>query len=149
MLLIRTALSGVFEVTIKLALFHGIFTWLTLRMVGVHFVYLPTLAALVLACFPLIPIMVVLVPAILELVFCGAWLRLAVLVVAHLTAGGADDTIAESVPGHSPWLTGMAIAGGMATFDNSFQGALLGPLLVAVLLMLQSLLASSFSSSSR
>lgn len=144
----RMALSGVFEVTAKMAFFHGVFTWLTLRMAGVHFIYLPTLAAAILACFPLIPIMVVLVPAILELVMSGCWFRLVLLLLAHLSAGSADDIIAEDVPGNSPFLTGMAIAGGMATFESPFKGALLGPLVVAVVLALQRL-ATLFSSSQR
>lgn len=135
----RSALSGVFEVTAKLGFFHGVFTWLTLRMLGAHFVYLPTLAAILFSCFPFIPVTVVIIPAVLEFLFRGAWLRTIVLVVAHLSAGSADDVIVSEVPGTNPFLTGMAIAGGMATFENSFQGALLGPMLVALLLMLKNL----------
>eukprot|EP00873_Tetraselmis_striata_P010017 jgi/Tetstr1/430281/TSEL_020108.t1 len=141
---VRSALSGVFEVTVKIAAFNGLLTWLSLRVLGAHFVYLPTLAAIVFSCFPLIPVMVVIIPAILEFVIAGAWVRAIVLAAAFLAAGSAGDVIADEVPGTNQFLTGMAIAGGMATFDNAFQGALLGPMLIALLLMLKNL-ASEFA----
>lgn len=51
----------------QLALFHALFTWLTLRMFETHFVYASTLASAIFALLPLIPSWLVAVPAALEL----------------------------------------------------------------------------------
>ncbi len=53
---------------VQLALFHAGFTWLTLRMFRVHFVYATTVAAAATALLPLIPSWLVAVPAALQLV---------------------------------------------------------------------------------
>jgi predicted PurR-regulated permease PerM len=53
---------------LQLALFHAVFTWLTLRMFGVHFVYVSTVAAAAAALLPLIPSWLVAVPAALQLI---------------------------------------------------------------------------------
>jgi len=46
--------------------------------------------------------------------------------------------------GTSPFITGMAIAGGMGVFDSAWKGALLGPTVVALVMALHSM-ALSFS----
>ena len=53
--------------TMQLALFHALFTWLTLRMFETHFVYASTLASAIFALLPLIPSWLVAVPAALQL----------------------------------------------------------------------------------
>ena len=51
----------------QLALFHALFTWLTLRMFETHFVYASTLASAIFALLPLIPSWLVALPAALQL----------------------------------------------------------------------------------
>ncbi len=51
----------------QLALFHALFTWLTLRMFETHLVYASTLASAIFALLPLIPSWLVALPAALQL----------------------------------------------------------------------------------
>ena len=52
---------------LQLALFHALFTWLTLRMFETHFVYASTLASAIFALLPFIPSWLVAFPAAIQL----------------------------------------------------------------------------------
>ena len=52
---------------VQLALFHALFTWLTLRMFETHFVYASTLASAIFALLPFIPSWLVAFPAAIQL----------------------------------------------------------------------------------
>jgi len=84
-------------VSVKLAAFYGLLTWLLLRIAGVHFVYLPTLGAMVFSAIPAIPPIVVLIPGLLELIFGGAWFRAILLFSAFVYSGVADEIIVNEV----------------------------------------------------
>lgn len=57
-----------------------------------------------------------------------------VLVVLHVAASSyVDDMVLQEIPGSVPSLTGLGIVGGMYTFSNPLQGAILGPMLLALL----------------
>ncbi|CAL8462876.1 g2410 [Coccomyxa elongata] len=128
------ALRGVFLCALKLALFHAGFTWLTLRMFRVHFVYATTVAAALTALLPLIPSWLVAVPAALQLVLQDRLLAAVMLLAAHFGAWFlADEIILAEIPGSHPYLTGLGIIGGMYTFDNPLQGAIVGPMLLSLL----------------
>lgn len=57
-----------------------------------------------------------------------------VLVLLHYFASGyVDDIILDEIPGTVPYLTGLGIVGGISTFDNPLKGAIMGPMLIALL----------------
>lgn len=64
---IAKAAQGVFVCTIKLAVFHAMFTWLTFSMFGIPFVYTAALVSGAVASLPLIPVWVIALPAAVQL----------------------------------------------------------------------------------
>lgn len=56
------------------------------------------------------------------------------LVLLHYFAGRyVDSLILNEIPGTVPYLTGLGIVGGISSFDNPLKGAIMGPMLLALL----------------
>lgn len=55
----------------------------------------------------------------------------------------ADSIILGEIPNSHPYLTGLGIFGGLATFNNPLQGVILGPMALTVLSVLYNLRYSS------
>jgi len=51
----------------------------------------------------------------------------------------ADTVILGEIPNSHPYFTGLAIFGGIATFSNPLQGAIVGPMAITVLSVLYQL----------
>jgi predicted PurR-regulated permease PerM len=132
---ITNAMRGVFVSSLKLSVFHALFSWLTLSMAGCHFVYLLTALSTVVAILPLIPVWLIAIPAALALALLKEeLLRGFLLVGVHFGAyNWADDLILREIEPSQPYLTGLGIFGGMYTFASPLQGVLLGPMLLALL----------------
>lgn len=64
---LEDSVSSVLVATLKLSLFHGLFTWLTHTIFGAHVVYLPAVLASVLAAAPFLETYWCSVPAFLDL----------------------------------------------------------------------------------
>lgn len=64
---IEGSISSVLVATLKLALFHGLFTWLTHTIFGAHIVYLPAVLASLLAAAPFLETYWCSLPAFLDL----------------------------------------------------------------------------------
>jgi predicted PurR-regulated permease PerM len=64
---LEDSVSSVLVATLKLALFHGLFTWLTHTVFGVHIVYLPAFLAAILAAAPFLETYWCSFPAFLDL----------------------------------------------------------------------------------
>lgn len=60
-------MSSVLVATLKLSLFHGLFTWLTHTVFGAHIIYLPAVLASLLAAAPFLETYWCSVPAFLDL----------------------------------------------------------------------------------
>ncbi|XP_055589999.1 transmembrane protein 245 isoform X2 [Uranotaenia lowii] len=134
---LEASISSVVVATLKLALFHGLFTWLTHTVVGAHIVYLPAVLASILAAAPFLESYWCSVPAFLDLWLSQDrfWLG-AILVLVHFIVPSNFNPIihSEIKGGGHPYLTGLSIAGGMYLFG--LEGALLGPLLLCLLVVL-------------
>ncbi|XP_065088791.1 transmembrane protein 245 isoform X2 [Ochlerotatus camptorhynchus] len=134
---LEDSISSVVVATLKLALFHGLFTWLTHTIVGAHIVYLPAVLASILAAAPFLETYWCSVPAFLDLWLSQDrfWLG-AILVLVHFIVPSNFNPIihSEIKGGGHPYLTGLSIAGGMYLFG--LEGALLGPLLLCLLVVL-------------
>lgn len=147
--ILEDSISSVLIATIKLALFHGLFTWLTHTVFGAHIVYLPAVLAAVLAAAPFLETYWCSVPAFLDLWLSQDRFYLGVLLVMiHFIVPSNFNPIihSEIKGGGHPYLTGLSIAGGM--YLLGLEGAVLGPLLLCILVVLFNVTMNTLKESS-
>ncbi|KRZ17705.1 Transmembrane protein [Trichinella pseudospiralis] len=113
---VEQAVKSVFLVTVKMAFFYGMFTWLTHTLFAVSLVFIPSVCAAILAAVPFFGTYLVSFPAVLELwLIKGEPFLAAFLFFIHY---------------------GMAVAGGLMWWG--LEGAIFGPLVLCFLLVLVS-----------
>lgn len=135
--ILEDSISSVLIATIKLALFHGLFTWLTHTVFGAHIVYLPAVLAAVLAAAPFLETYWCSVPAFLDLWLSQDrfYLGLLLVLIHFIVPSNFNPIIHSEIKGGGhPYLTGLSIAGGM--YLLGLEGAVLGPLLLCILVVL-------------
>ncbi|XP_067618011.1 transmembrane protein 245 isoform X3 [Eurosta solidaginis] len=128
---LESSISGVLISMFKCSIFTGLFTWLVHTVFGARIVFLPSALAAVLSAAPFLGSYWCSLPALLEL-----WLAqdrfyagLVLFLLQFFVPPYFEAAIyAELKSGGHPYLTGLAIAGGM--YWIGWQGAIFGPLML-------------------
>ncbi|XP_031616738.1 transmembrane protein 245 isoform X2 [Contarinia nasturtii] len=142
---IETSVSSVLIASAKLALFHGLFMWLTHTIFGARVVFLPAAFAAMLAAVPFLGTYWLSLPAFLDLwLIQDRFVLGIILVLIHVIfpTTFVDPAIYADVSGGGhAYLTGLSIAGGM--FLLGWEGAIFGPILLCLVVVIFNLMTNA------
>eukprot|EP00727_Mastigamoeba_balamuthi_P009860 m51a1_g5497 hypothetical protein (586) ;mRNA; r:346889-348890 len=128
---ISETIRAVFLSSIKLFVYHALFTGLVFKAFGIRLVLICSLISGFFGMVPVVSPLVVCILALPQLIAQGRTLVLVSVFVLHLYAWWFVDTaIMAEIPGAHPLLAGMSVALGVSAFN--VQGIILGPTLVCL-----------------
>lgn len=138
---VEIAISGVFVLSTKMAIFYGLYTYFVHSLFAMNIVFLPSMLAAIFAAIPIFPSYSV---ALFGIVEC--WLvRGDPIAAAVFTCASvapiffADPAFYRELKGSHPYITGLAVVGGI--YWLGLQGAIIGPIILCLMVALLNLYA--------
>lgn len=130
------SINAVFTASLKMMVFHGLSTWLLHRLFELEVVYIPAVISALFGAVPFISPYWASLPACLDLYFAGQVSQsILMLVLATVPSSFVTTAFYSEIKGAGhPYLTGLAIAGGVLVFG--IDGALFGPMLLVTIRLL-------------
>lgn len=144
------ATRGIFGASFKLSIFYSSYVWVTHTLFSLEMVFVPALLAGILSLIPVVGVYWSSVPGFLVLwLVDGRFLRaLAFLLLQILPTYVIDMAVYSEIEGGwHPYITGLAVAGGMYYFG--IEGAIIGPLVICILKFIVNLYESFFNNMSQ
>uniref|UniRef100_A0A915BKH4 Transmembrane protein n=1 Tax=Parascaris univalens TaxID=6257 RepID=A0A915BKH4_PARUN len=133
---IEDAISGVFVLSTKMAVFYGLYTYFVHTLFDLNIVFLPSMLAALFAAIPIMAPYVVCAIGIFELYLVRGETAAAILffILSAAPMTFADAAFYRQLRGSHPYVTGLAIIGGI--YWLGLQGAIIGPIILCLLLVL-------------
>jgi len=133
---VEIAISNVFVLSFKMALFYGLYMWFIHTVFALNVTFIPSILAAILAAVPFLAPYWVCIPGAIELGLVRGETFSAVLffVFGFAPTMLVDAAFYREVKGSHPYLTGLAVVGGI--YWLGLEGAFIGPILLCCMLVL-------------
>ena len=144
------ATRGIFGASFKLSVFYSCYVWVSHTLFGLEMVFVPALLAGLLSLIPVVGVYWSSVPGFLVLWLVeDRFLRALVFMLLQILPTYFIDmaVYSEIEGGWHPYITGLAVAGGMYYFG--LEGAIIGPLVICILKFIINLYESVFDDMSQ